>query len=270
MKAEGSAVTGGTYTEGHIALPRARDNRRGHAEQARKPTGLDWSKTTPACKSCGTRTSALNRDDQCTTCAPRPRATTSSVVEKREPARPRTPRKRRQYQRPIGPRRARGTASKAKVDTIALLDAYRAGATPPQLAARFGIMPTTVRRILDSSGIQRRDDRRGHSGGGNRIPAETRAQVVRLYAEGLSKPRVAARLGIGVQSVNRIMNEAGVTARQRQSGQHDGARGLKDRIHELGTSSAEIRTWARSQGLDVTLRGTVPASLVDAWERARE
>lgn len=263
MKVEGSAVTGGTVT-GHRPLPRASDQpRRPYVEPTRKPTGLDWSTLKPACRTCGTRTSALNRDDQCRTCIPRP-ATTSEPVLKREPQ-PRP--KRRQYVRPIGPSRPRGTTSRVRLDEGALVAAYRAGGKVPALAQDYGVTPATVRRILDRAGVQRRDDRAGGSGGANRLPDETRAAVARLYAEGLSKSKVAAALGIGMTTVSRIMTEAGITGRKGQSGRADGAAPLKDRIRALGVTPSEINRWALETGLyEIPKPGIPSARTVDAWE----
>lgn len=265
MRIQGSAVNGGT-SQGHIALPRAGDRPRAHVEPKRKPTGLDWSALKPACRSCGTRTSALNRDDQCRQCAPRP-VRTSDQVEKR--ATP--PRRRRQYQRPIGPRRPRGLASRAQLDEAAVISAYQSGTPATELARTHSTTAKTIRALLDRAGIERRDDRTTGSGGANALPNDTRAEVARLYAAGLSKAKVAARLGIGQTSVSRIMAADGVPARQRQNGRLDGAAPLKAHIAALGTTPAAINRWALDVGLLNMPKPGIPSrTTVDAWEKAHQ
>lgn len=153
-----------------------------------------------------------------------------------------------------------------------LIQEYRDGATVPNLAARYGTTAARVRRLLDHHGIERRDDRSTHSGGRNRIehPPELVDQVRRLYHESdLSRTQVGERLGLTLKQVELIMNRHGITARQRQAGRIDGAKGLKQQIRDLGVTTAQIKAWAAEHGLleDAHKVGLPSQRLVDAYAR---
>lgn len=59
--------------EGHIAIPIADQTHRpmhGHSAQPKPKSTFDWDAHTPACKTCSTKTGALNRFDECASCSP--------------------------------------------------------------------------------------------------------------------------------------------------------------------------------------------------------
>lgn len=80
----------------HIAIPMADQARRpmhGHQTQTPKPKStFDWDAHTPSCRTCGTKTGRLNRDDQCATCAPPELAPPEpQKVKKQKPTKRKTP-----------------------------------------------------------------------------------------------------------------------------------------------------------------------------------
>lgn len=170
-------------------------------------------------------------------------------------------------------RRRRRSHRGTDVDEAAVVREYLAGDTAPAIAKRHGCQPKRVRDILDRNNIERRDDRRGHSGGRPRKYDDTViAEVRRLYVDKqLSRQEVAAELGIPYKSVQTIMTREGIPARQGQSGRVDGSATLKQRIAELGATSREIKEWALRQGLLAEIKvGIPPARLVDAYAAAHQ
>jgi Lsr2 len=79
-----------------------------------------------------------------------------------------------------------------------------------------------------------------------------------LSADNAAKLRESLSPYIG--SSRRIGGRAGGAARATGRGRGAGRR--------AGGRSAEIRSWAREQGLDVSERGRIPAGIVEQWEKA--
>jgi hypothetical protein len=239
-----------------------------------KQTGLDWSKhtaptPTPTELEAVTRRRATtakprrapNPDNRCA-CGNRIASTSTrcrSCASRANAARPRpTSRK------PRGPRPAPFDLPAAAAD-------YTAGATIPALADAYNVTPSTMRRHLRRSGITLRDDRQNRSGGQNRItdPTELVERVRDLYTAGHSQPQVAAELGLSTKQIHRVMTRHGIPARHGQSGRGDTMTGYRTRLAELGVTTTQIRDWANAHGVPVSVRGTVAAQVIDAYEEAR-
>ncbi len=104
----------------------------------------------------------------------------------------------------------------------AIIAAYLEGETPPQIALRSGITPTTVRRILRDARIEMRDDRAGHSGGNNRIdayPPELVQQVRDRYTAGWSQPQIGSWLRRSTKFVQDVMAKHGIPIRSQSEAQ---------------------------------------------------
>jgi len=149
---------------------------------------------------------------------------------------------------------------------------YANGQTPPEIATVLDSTPKAIRATLDRVGVQRRDDRAGHSGGTNKItayPPELVEKVRRLYhEEHLSQAGVAARLGVTTKVVQLVMRKHTISAREAVAvNPQDGSVGLRARIEALG-GNAEIRAWAVRNGVPCPKVGTVPTRVVDAYEAA--
>jgi transposase len=81
------------------------------------------------------------------------------------------------------------------------------GATITQLAAGYGVGPSTVRRWLADAGIPRRLP-------GRPSQAPSREELVRLYvAEGLSTTQIGQRYGVSQQTALRWLRAADVALR---------------------------------------------------------
>ncbi|GGL27486.1 hypothetical protein H9L10_03670 [Phycicoccus endophyticus] len=173
--------------------------------------------------------------------------------------------------RPPGPRpyKPRGPRATTPVDEIVRLYTVE-HLSPPEIARRVGASPKAVRENLDRAGVQRTDARATHSGGRNGHPEELLREAGRLYATGLTRSEVAARLGIGVKAVDKGIRLAHI---QPRPGAHipsgrpgrDGARGLKDLMAEHHVTAAEVRAYALGAGLDCPLVGIPPARLVRSY-----
>jgi len=261
-----------------------------------KTTGLDWATLAPTCTSCGRRDSTVHVETGiCATCtgpapAPKPakpaRRSQRRTTERTNDAgdsdnvyaggwvrqggilRPRP-----QYEKPIGPRR-RATGgprdTTRPVDDAQVITDYQAGQTPPTIAKNLGVTPKRIRAILDRAGIDRRDDRAGHSRGRPRkYDDHTRAEVARLYLEGYSRRQVADVLGVPYKTVVTIMVRDGIQPREHQNGRRDGSAALRQRIRDLGVTPREINRWALDNGLiDLPKPGIASRVVVDAWEQA--
>jgi hypothetical protein len=116
----------------------------------------------------------------------------------------------------LPPRRAtpRATA-RPRVDVKAICEAYVAGATPPQIAAKYGCGVSTVRRALRGAGVHLRDDRSGHSGGRNRtnLTEHDAQRVIEQYTAGMSLADVADATGHHLRVIRRVLVDHGVTIR---------------------------------------------------------
>lgn len=247
---KGSAITGGTH-HGQINLPQPSGAhlRPAHRPVEPKPRGLDWSQLKPACRACGTRTSDLNRDDQCPACSPRqaPVPAPPAPRPRRAPRAPRTPRTRpvtsedsadvytgewvrvggvlrpatpanlraarraaAQYDRPIGPP-LRSGRDRIPLDGPALAEAYLAGATLAELADQQGVSAPTIARALDDQGVVRRKQRITYD-------EDLIARVRMCYAdEQLDQAQVAERLGITTKVVQTAMARGGIEPRESAS-----------------------------------------------------
>lgn len=102
--------------------------------------------------------------------------------------------------RPRGPRPGtRSTSTQwIPIDEQAVVDTYLAGVTVSQLAADHGCTPKRIYRILNDHDVERRDDRRGHSGGRAKVYDPAMVDRVRdLYVDhGYTMAQVAAELGV--------------------------------------------------------------------------
>lgn len=143
---------------------------------------------------------------------------------------------------------------------------YVAGETCAQLAATLGTSYQTVRKIVARSGVERRDDRAGHSGG---QPATYDPSVVttvlRLYDARFSYREVAEYCGIGHKAVAKILARNGIQARpagprhaQDYAATHGG------HVRAVGGASA-IRAWAASEGVECPERGLPPLGVLEAY-----
>lgn len=168
-----------------------------------------------------------------------------------------------------GPRTAMSSTEIASAVT-----AYLGGATIPAIADATGRGTRTIRSALLAAGVTLRDDRRGHSGSKPKTAADDDpavvAQVRRLYLdEGLTQAEVAERVGLGTHGVQGIMARHDIPARppatELDSPRVDGAKTLRARMAELGITSADVRTWARSAGHSIPDRGVPAAALVDLY-----
>lgn len=170
--------------------------------------------------------------------------------------------------RTTGPRGPRALQP-APFDVDAATTDYQAGTTVPELATRLGISRSTIRRHLRRAGVQLRDDRAGHSGGQPKFDDPLLvAQVRDLYASGLSQDGVGHQLGLTQKQISRIMSRHGITARSGQHGSGDTLGEYRERITALGVTTADIRSWARRQDIEVTTRGAVSYAVLTAYEKA--
>lgn len=153
-------------------------------------------------------------------------------------------------------------------DEQAIVTAYQAGATAPELAREHSCTPKKIRTILDEHRIPRRDDRATRSGG-RKVERDPQliAQIRRLYLdERLSQTEVAEQLSTSRKVICSIMIAAGIPARQGENGRKDGAAPLKALIAEIGVPSAEIKAWGLRNGLLMEIGpGIPPRRVVDAY-----
>jgi uncharacterized protein (DUF433 family) len=85
-----------------------------------------------------------------------------------------------------------------------LVAEYQAGAGMKELAARWEIHRTTVAAQLRRAGVELR--RRG-------IPVEELPEAIRLYGEGWSCQRLAARYGCDDETVRQVLKRTGLILR---------------------------------------------------------
>lgn len=105
-------------------------------------------------------------------------------------------------------------------ETAAIVAAYAAGASAPEIAAAHGRRPNTVRRTLDRAGVTRRDDRTYRSGGANTAvdAPELVEEVAGLYASGMTQAQVADHLGVSQKVIQGVMSRNGIEARPDATG----------------------------------------------------
>jgi DNA-binding CsgD family transcriptional regulator len=171
---------------------------------------------------------------------------------------------------PVNGRTAAALARSQHIDTDAIVKAYAAGASIPQVADQLGCATATVRRRLISAGVILRDDRHTNSGGRNQISAQTAQAAIDLYLSGLTGKEVGRRLGIGQTTVGRILRDHDITVRtsgQAQLGRvgRDNARDLKDLMAANGATTQDVRAWARRTGRPVADRGIPGRHLVEDY-----
>ncbi|RFS84419.1 hypothetical protein D0T12_18440 [Actinomadura spongiicola] len=99
------------------------------------------------------------------------------------------------------PRRAKQLKAEQATE---LVQAYEAGATLHQLAARFGIHRATVSNILNRHRVKTR---------WRRLTEEDIDEAACLYEEGLSLARVAEQLGVSADGVRYQLRKRGVKMR---------------------------------------------------------
>lgn len=161
--------------------------------------------------------------------------------------------------------------ARARANTAAIVDAYSGGMTIDETAEHTGYNRGTVRRHLVAAGVQLRDDRHTRSGGANKRvddPAEVEQVRAAYLDEGLSIFHVAERLQTTPKIVRGIMHRNGIEAREGQCGAGDTLQAIRDRIIALGATPASIRAWAWDNGVEVSTRGAVPNTVIDAYEAA--
>jgi len=97
----------------------------------------------------------------------------------------------------------------AEAQEKALTDAYRAGATVPALAARYGIGETLVRWVVRRRGARkhREPSRRA------RMTDALSRQVVERYGAGENARAIAAALGVSKTAVYGVLHREGVPVR---------------------------------------------------------
>jgi len=88
-----------------------------------------------------------------------------------------------------------------------LIEGYRSGSTVYELGDQFGIERRTVSAILHRRGVPMR--RRG-------LSEEQIDDAVRLYNQGWSLARIAARMDVAAGTVRQRLHERGVTMRDNQ------------------------------------------------------
>lgn len=166
---------------------------------------------------------------------------------------------------------------RTSIDAADVIRRYRSGQTIPQISRELGQDRKALREIVNAAAaagqVEKRDDRKTHSGGHPKeYSPELIARVRRLYvAHGLNQMQVAETIGISAKAVRNIMAGAGIEARPAPSTPghshpaRDGAVGLKQKMRDHGITSADVRAWARQQQMPVTVVGLVSTALVDAY-----
>jgi hypothetical protein len=179
--------------------------------------GIDWAALTPSCSSCGTKTGALNRDDQCTTCAPPPEpVTVPAPVPAPAPApkrRPGRPKKEKRAPR-TGPA---GGRPPIELDEAAIIEAYTGGQPASSIGEALGCSSTPIVRILKTAGVELRIGRqravqrtRGPGRPGRQVDEQA---IVAEYQTGATAPTIANRHGILPKRVRSIVERHGVQLR---------------------------------------------------------
>lgn len=171
------------------------------------------------------------------------------------------------------PRPRRTTPHPATANTSKIVELYQSGKTINEVSAETGHAKGTVRRHLINAGTELRDDRHTRSGGYNRrvdTPEQVEAVRAAYVDERLSKDRTAAKLGLTLKVVEGIMLRNGIEARKGQSGGGDTLVELRARLERLGVTNAEVRAWAVTQRLEVSVRGVIPLTVLDAYEQAHQ
>lgn len=187
--------------------------------------------------------------------------------ERTESVQPRTP----------SVRTTRRSSSGLDVDEI--VRRYQAGETAPQIGRELGHTAKTIRDTLDKAGIQRRDDRRGHSGGQRKEYDQELVDRVRALYElhRLPQAEVAEAIGCSVKVVANVMAYAGIQPRPPANSARHGhpipnnAKRIHQRLTDLGLTSRQVKEWALQAGLIEEIRcGSAPEHLIDAYLAAHQ
>lgn len=141
---------------------------------------------------------------------------------------------------------------------------YLAGATTGQLAADLGVSIPTVRRWLLEHGVQLRAARINYT------PELIEAVRTRYIDHHMTQGEIANDLDVSTKVVQTAMNLAGIDRREAKARvAADNARGLKNRLTDLGVTSHQVKTWALEQSLiDHITTGLPKTTLVDAYTAA--
>ena len=92
-----------------------------------------------------------------------------------------------------------------------------AGSTVPQLAEQHRTRPATIRRALQRRNVPMRDDRKGRSGGRNKVDLtapDVAEPVCRLYMQGSNIRDIARKTRHSQRVVAEILRANGVEVRQ--------------------------------------------------------
>jgi hypothetical protein len=110
---------------------------------------------------------------------------------------------------------------------------YAAGETLRAIAATYGVSYQPVAAALRRCGL----DRRSKSDYAWQATPENRAELVRLFNEGLSVPRIARQAGTGNDTVSRVLREEGIQARY-------GGQNRRFKPEQVETIASEYRAGA--------------------------
>lgn len=161
------------------------------------------------------------------------------------------------------------TGSGTAVDVVEATRRYLAGESCPQIGRALGHRAKVVRDNLRRAGVELRDDRKTYSGGRPRLYGDdTIDQVRTLYGSGKSMGEVAVELNLPYKSIVTIMNRHTIPRRTGMSGHLDGAVALKERMAALEVTSADVRAWARDNGVTMPARGLPARTVLDAYAEA--
>lgn len=189
-------------------------------------------------------------------------------------AKPKPERKRRP-----GNGRGRRPIDPAVVDAIVRLYTGPEQLTINAIAERLHIGKRTVRLKLLARGVQLRDDRNRNSGRHDHRRANDPTfgpTAVAKYQAGATIEEVATDLHTGRRQVRDALIAAGVTIRPPVTrpgltthGPGVATKRRVDQLRAVGATPADVRAWARGQGIEVGPRGVPAIDVVDAYLTAR-
>lgn len=117
----------------------------------------------------------------------------------------------KRHRRPVR-RRIRQVQVRLKPEQIEeLVEAYRAGASLPELSARFGLNEHTAAEHLERHGIERRATRA-------KLSPEDIEKAAELYRSGLSWVAIAEQFDVDPKTIGTWLKRAGVPMRPRKGG----------------------------------------------------
>lgn len=117
-----------------------------------------------------------------------------------------------------------------KMPQRAMVEAYRAGTSSEQIAARLDVPGSTVRKVLRANGVQLR--------GRHEMAKNLRAECVRLFRAGWFRREIAAKLGLTISQVRRRIEDVlgpgnksdGAYRRSARGFRPSGRKGIKARL----------------------------------------